>query len=160
MIIIAHINAAREQHNDKLTRRRKRSERSERSCRRSGAAPCCAAVMTLEPPLPRRQSTLSRAETFRSPKPKTRRRAEALRQQKTKSRARAEKLRGQKPRTPRQNKNASTAETPTRLLASSTATYQRPEYPRRTITIRQAQQHNDKLTRRRKRREEERRTEL
>jgi hypothetical protein len=50
--IIAQSNTARKQHNDKLTRRRKRRERSgaslraqrsERSCRRSGAAPCSVA---------------------------------------------------------------------------------------------------------------------
>ena len=81
-------------HNDKLTRRRKRrersgaslrAERSERSCRRSGAAPCCAGVGTFAPPLSRAQSTLSRAETYRTQKTKRHTRDETPRTQKPKA---------------------------------------------------------------------------
>ena len=54
----------------KLTRRRKPERGTSAGCRRSGAAPCCAAVMTLRPPLPRAQSTLRRAETYQPQKPK------------------------------------------------------------------------------------------
>jgi len=84
--------------------------------------------MTPEPPLPRAQSTLSRAENYQPPK--------------TKSRAKPETPRGQKPKAHRESRRLSATETPTRVLASNAATYQRPEYSCYD-TIRQAQQHND-----------------
>ena len=57
----------------------------ERSCRRSGAAPCCAAVGTPQPTLAVRQSTLSRAEKHQPSKPKRRTRSETPRTQKLKA---------------------------------------------------------------------------
>ena len=120
-----------------------RNERSERSCRRSGAAPCCAAVMTFGPPLPHTQSTLTSAKTYQPPKPKSCTKAETYQLPKTKSHSRAETPRHRKPKAPHKSRQVTAAEAPTRVLASNAAKHQRPEYSRRTITIRQAQQHND-----------------
>ncbi len=109
--------------------------RNERSCRRSGAAPCCAAVMTLCLTLPRRQSTLKRAEKSQPPK--------------TKTRTRAGKPRDPKPKTPRQSRRALAAEAPTRVLAENADNFQRPKY---FDTMRPSKRSSTttKLTRRRK----------
>ena len=93
--------------------------------------------------LPRRQSTLRRAEKYQPPKPKTRNRAETLRRPKTKSRARPETPRGQKPKAPHHDRNLPTTEAPTRVLASNATELQRPKYFKR-MRQRRALRHNGK----------------
>ena len=149
---MAHGQTARSRPKTKLTPRRKpeveRGTSETQGCRRSGAAPCCAAVGTFCPPLaahtkyfePRRN--ISAAETYQPPKPRSRRRLEAPRHQKPKTHKRAETLRDTKTKTPRQSRQAATTEAPMRVLASHAAKYQRPEYCHHQAT-KQARQHTD-----------------
>ena len=81
-----------------------RNERRERSCRRSGAAPCCVAVGMLQLRLLRDQSTCRYAETYQLSNPKSRNRAETLRYAKAKSNG--------KPTEPRHAENQNAAREP------------------------------------------------
>ena len=138
---------------------RRNDERNEWSCRRSGAAPCCAAVVTFRPPLPRDQSTLRRAETYQPPKTKSCTRAETSRPPKDQNpqksrdaaptnkperRARTDKPQPQKPR------REYSYFTPRKLRGERTRVNSATLAPKAEL---RAKRTNAKLTRRRKRSE-------